>query len=161
MLLAAEPDAAHAFLDDLVDLHMAALERFLAAVGPYIDVILFGDDLGMQSGPQIAPSMYREFFKPRHQRMWRRAHELADVKVMLHSCGGVREVLPDLIDAGLEPTRIVTSPGTLPCFSFISSTSCLISARMVFLISVPLIISAVIVLKLLSICILCDTWMII
>ena len=102
MLLAAEPDAAHAFLDDLVDLHMAALERFLAAVGPYIDVILFGDDLGMQSGPQIAPSMYREFFKPRHQRMWRRAHELADVKVMLHSCGGVREVLPDLIDAGLD-----------------------------------------------------------
>ena len=46
--------------------------------------------------------MYREFFKPRHARMWRRAKELADVKVMLHCCGGVRPLLPDLIDAGLD-----------------------------------------------------------
>ena len=60
------------------------------AVGPYIDVIVFGDDLGMQSGPQMSPAMYRELFKPRHARMWRRAKELADVKVMLHCCGGVR-----------------------------------------------------------------------
>ncbi len=34
--------------------------------------------------------------------MWKRAKELADVKVMLHCCGGVRELLPDLIDAGLD-----------------------------------------------------------
>jgi len=31
-----------------------------------------------------------------------RARELADVKVMLHCCGGVRELMPDLIDAGLD-----------------------------------------------------------
>lgn len=34
--------------------------------------------------------------------MWQRAKKLADVKVMLHCCGGVRELLPDLIDAGLD-----------------------------------------------------------
>ena len=34
--------------------------------------------------------------------MWDKAKELADVKVMLHCCGGVRELLPDLIDAGLD-----------------------------------------------------------
>jgi uroporphyrinogen decarboxylase len=34
--------------------------------------------------------------------MWERAKELADVKVMLHCCGGVRELMPDLIDAGLD-----------------------------------------------------------
>ena len=97
-----QPDRAHAFLDRLVELHLANLERFLAAVGPSIDIILFGDDLGMQNGPQISPDMYREFFKPRHQRMWRRAKELANVKVMLHCCGGVYELLPDLIEAGLD-----------------------------------------------------------
>jgi uroporphyrinogen decarboxylase len=78
------------------------LERFLDAVGPYIDVVLFGDDLGMQTGPQMSPAMYREFFKPCHATMWRRAKELAGVKVMLHCCGGVRQLLPDLIDAGLD-----------------------------------------------------------
>ena len=67
MLLAGDPDRAHEFLDRLVEMHLANLENFLAAVGPYIDIILFGDDLGMQNGPQISPQMYREFFKPRHR----------------------------------------------------------------------------------------------
>ena len=102
MLLAGEPEKAHKLLDRLVEIHLANLEKFLGAVGKYIDIILFGDDLGMQTGPQISPAMYREFFKPRHQAMWRRAKELADVKVMLHCCGGVRELLDDLIDAGMD-----------------------------------------------------------
>ena len=102
MLLAGDPERAHQFLDRLVEIHMANLQRFLGLVGPYIDVIVFGDDLGMQSGPQMSPAMYRELFKPRHARMWRRAKELADVKVKLHTCGGVRELLPDLIEAGLD-----------------------------------------------------------
>ena len=102
MMLAAEPDKVHAFLDRLVEIHLANLEAFLAAVGPSIDVVLFGDDLGMQGGPQISPAMYREYFKPRHKLMWNRAKDLADIKVMLHCCGGVRELLPDIIDAGLD-----------------------------------------------------------
>jgi len=102
MLLAAEPQKAHKFLDGLVEIYMPRLDKFLAAVGEYIDIIRFGDDLGMQSGPQVSPRMYREFFKPRHKLMWNRAKQLANVKVMLHCCGGVRELLPDLIDAGLD-----------------------------------------------------------
>lgn len=102
MLLAAEPQHAHRFLDKLVEIHLANLERFLGAVGEYIDIILFGDDLGMQTGPMISPQMYREFFKPRHELLWSRAKQLADVKIMLHCCGGVRELIPDLIDAGVD-----------------------------------------------------------
>ncbi len=102
LLLAEDPGRAHAFLDRVVERHLKNLERFLTLVGSYIDVIVFGDDLGMQSGPQISPAMYREFFKPRHAMMWSRAKQLANVKVMLHCCGGVRELLPDLIDAGLD-----------------------------------------------------------
>ncbi len=102
LLLAMDPPRTHAFLDRVVEMHLANLERFLGAVGDSIDIILFGDDLGMQSGPQISPDMYREFFKPRHKLLWNRAKELADVKVMLHCCGGVRELMPDLIDAGLD-----------------------------------------------------------
>ena len=102
MLLAGEPDKAHTFLDKIMDIHLANLEKFLAAVGDFIDIIIFGDDLGMQTGPQISPAMYREFFKPRHTILWNKAKELADVKVNLHCCGGVRELIPDLIDAGLD-----------------------------------------------------------
>ncbi len=102
MLLAGEPQRAHRFLDKLVEIHLANLEEFLGAIGEYIDIILFGDDLGMQTGPMMSPQMYCEFFKPRHKLLWNRAKELADVKVMLHCCGGVRELMRHLIEAGLD-----------------------------------------------------------
>jgi len=102
MMLAAEPEKAHAFLDELMEIHLDNLDRFLATVGDSIDIILFGDDLGMQTGPMMSPQMYCEFFKPRHSVLWNRAKELADVKVMLHCCGGVRELLGHLIEAGLD-----------------------------------------------------------
>lgn len=102
MLLAAEPVRAHGFLDKLVEMHLDNLGKFLSAVGPYIDIILFGDDLGMQTGPQISPRMYHEFLQPREKLMWETAKRLADVKVMLHCCGGVHPLLPGLIEAGLD-----------------------------------------------------------
>jgi len=102
MLLAESPRRAHEFLDRLVEIHLANLERFLGAVGEAIDIIVFGDDLGMQNGPQMSPAMYVEFFKPRHAKLWQTAKELADVKVMLHCCGGVRPLLAHLIEAGLD-----------------------------------------------------------
>ncbi len=101
-MMACEPARVHAFLDRLVERHLANLERFVAAVGPYVDVIVFGDDLGGQNGPLLSPRMYREFFKPRHAAMWTRAKQLCAAKVMLHCCGSVRALLPDLIDAGLD-----------------------------------------------------------
>ncbi|MGD0260110.1 MAG: uroporphyrinogen decarboxylase family protein [Verrucomicrobiota bacterium] len=103
MLLAGEPERAHRFLDKLMEIHLRNLDRFLSAVAAHIDVILFGDDLGMQSGPQVSPAMYREYFQPRERAMWQIVKQRAPrLKIMLHCCGGVRELLPGLIDAGLE-----------------------------------------------------------
>jgi uroporphyrinogen decarboxylase len=123
MLLAGDPVRAGEFLDAVVEQHLKNLERFLAAVGDSIDVILFGDDLGMQTGPQISPAMYRELFKPRHALLWNAAKKLAPagrggekgrppVRVMLHCCGSIRSLLRDLVDAGLEavnPVQISTA----------------------------------------------------
>jgi len=106
-MLAAEPRKAHRVLDALTEHHLNALESFMASVGAHIDVVLFGDDLGMQTGPLISPKMYREFFKPRHGLLWRRAKELAPVKVMLHCCGGIRPLIPELIEAGLDAVNPV------------------------------------------------------
>ena len=111
ILLAGEPQKAHKFLDDTVEIYLTNLEKFLEAVGEYIDIVVFCDDLGMQSGPQVSPKMYREFFKPGHKLMWSRAKQLANVRVMLHCCGGVRELMPDLIDAGLD----IINPVQISC----------------------------------------------
>lgn len=102
MLLASEPRRAHRFLDRLVEMHLENLERYLSAVGPYIDIVMFGDDLGMQTGPQISPRMYWEYLQPRQKIMWAAAKRLSDAKIMLHSCGGLYQLIPGLIDAGLD-----------------------------------------------------------
>jgi uroporphyrinogen decarboxylase len=103
MLLAGEPDDARDFLEKTTQTHLRNLEKFLGELAGQIDVILFGDDLGGQGGPLISPDMYRELFKPHHTTLFNRAKELAPgIRVMLHCCGGVRQLLPDLIDAGLD-----------------------------------------------------------
>jgi uroporphyrinogen decarboxylase len=102
-MLAAEPRKVHLFLDKLTKHHLANIEKYLDALGPNIDIIGFGDDLGMQTGPQISPAMYREFFKDRHRAIWGRAKEIRpDIKLSLHCCGDVYTLLPDMIEAGLE-----------------------------------------------------------
>ena len=101
------PEACIRLSEKLCEMYMENLEKWLGAVGPYIDIILFGDDLGGQNGPLISPDMYREYYKPYHKTLWNRAKELAGVKVHLHSCGGIEPLLEDLIDAGLEMTNPV------------------------------------------------------
>ncbi len=101
--MAANPRRVHTFLDRVLELHLRNLDLYLGAVGDSLDVIGVGDDLGMQTGPQMSPRMYREFFKPRHAEMWRHSKQVCPhLKVSLHCCGGVYPLLPDLIDAGLD-----------------------------------------------------------
>jgi uroporphyrinogen decarboxylase len=101
-MLAAEPEKAKKILGMVTEVYIERLETFLRTYGDFIDIIQFGDDLGMQTGPQISPQMFRDIFKPFHQKIWRKAKEFADVKVMLHSCGSILAFIPDLIDAGID-----------------------------------------------------------
>lgn len=106
-----DPALSSPFIGAIIGIRMEQLDTLLGAVGPFVDIVLFGDDLGMQSGPLIFPQMYREFLKSRHQTLWARAKKLANVKVMLHSCGGIEPLLEDLIEAGLDainPVQIST-----------------------------------------------------
>ena len=105
--LALHPDGAIRLHERLCEIHLSNLERWLGVVGPYVDVVLFGDDLGSQQGPMISPDMYRRCLKPFHAKLWRRAKELADVNIQLHCCGGIEPLLPDLIDAGLDAVNPV------------------------------------------------------
>jgi uroporphyrinogen decarboxylase len=89
-------------LDALMTLHMDKLEKVLDAVGPYVDVLMFGDDFGSQLGPLMSPEVYRELFKPRQKEMWDYVHRNSNCKVFLHSCGSIYELIPDMIDAGLD-----------------------------------------------------------
>ncbi len=92
-----------AFLERLTEVHLADLARYLDAVGPYIQIIVMGDDLGTQHGPQISPQTYRRWIKPCHTRIYGYVHQhYPEVYVFLHSCGGIYPLIPDLIEAGVQ-----------------------------------------------------------
>jgi uroporphyrinogen decarboxylase len=96
------PAKAEALLDRLTELHLASLEKFLDTIDGYVQIIQMGDDLGTQLAPQISPEMYRRFFKPRHKRIYERVRRREGIHLFLHSCGAIADLLPDLIEAGVE-----------------------------------------------------------
>jgi uroporphyrinogen decarboxylase len=127
--LALHPEDCVRLSEALTRLHLARLEKWLGAIGPHVDVVLFGDDLGGQTGPLISMATYRRVFAPFHGRMWRRAKDLAGVKVQLHSCGGIEPFLGDFSEMGLdavnpvqtsargmEPAALKTRHGDRLCF---------------------------------------------
>jgi uroporphyrinogen decarboxylase len=93
---------AERMLDALLEIHFETLDKVLGAVGDIVDVIRFGDDLGMDNGPIMSPETYRTIFKPRHAALNAYVHERSDIKTFLHSCGSIHALLPDLIEAGVD-----------------------------------------------------------
>ena len=102
MDLAAEPDNVERLLDALMDRHLAMLEKVCRYVGDVADICRFGDDLGMDMGPFMSGDTYRRLFKPRHAALCDYVHRNSSMHTFLHSCGGIRPLIGDLIDAGFE-----------------------------------------------------------
>ena len=103
MHYALEPDLIRAFLENLLEIYMENLKLCLDSCGDYIDILGFSDDLGMQTGPQISPEMYRDLFKPFHIALWGFVKKYKPhIKIKLHCCGGVEPLIRDLIDAGVD-----------------------------------------------------------
>jgi uroporphyrinogen decarboxylase len=97
-----DQDNVERLLDALMEIHIATLEKVCAAVGDVADILRFGDDLGMDTGPFMAPEVYRKLFKPRHTELCDYVHKNSGMKTYLHSCGSIYKLVPDLIDAGYD-----------------------------------------------------------
>lgn len=92
-----------ALIEKMVEGYIKNLELYLDAVGDYIQIIQMGDDLGTQNGPMISPRLYKELIFPAHKRIYEYVHHKAPhIYVFLHSCGGIYELIPYLISAGVD-----------------------------------------------------------
>jgi len=100
--LLSEPEFVHAVFRKITDINKACLERYLDLVGPYIQVVKMGDDLGAQDNALMSPGAYQNMIKPYHQELFRCIHQRSPARVFLHTCGSVYRLLPDLIDAGVD-----------------------------------------------------------
>ena len=95
-------DKASELLDLLVEMHLASLEKKCRTVGDIVDVIRFGDDLGMTSAPFMDPDTFRKLLKPRYKILCDYVKKNSNMKIFLHSCGSVKQYIPDLIEAGID-----------------------------------------------------------
>ncbi len=95
-------DWVSALLDRLVEFKSAYWERALAEIGDLVDIVVEADDLGGQHAPLMSPRTYRQVIQPWHRRLFSSIKAQAPVKVFYHTCGAVRPLLPDLIEAGID-----------------------------------------------------------
>lgn len=94
-------------VEHLADIVFGAEEELIRACAKEgFDAICLADDLGNQRNLFFSLDMFREIFKPRFQHEFDLAHSLG-LDVYMHSCGKIIDVIPELIDVGLD----VLNPG--------------------------------------------------
>ncbi len=102
MDLAADQALAEAMLDLILETKLRYWERALAEVGDLVDIAMEGDDLGMQQCLLMNPKTYRELVKPRQAVLFGHIKKQAPVFTFYHTCGSVVEIIPDLIEVGVD-----------------------------------------------------------
>ena len=96
------PEIAKAILEFSCEVKERYWRAVLKEFGDMVDVVNESDDLGMQTGPLIAPEAYREYIKPLHRRIIDTIKKHSKAKIFLHCCGAASAFIPDLIDAGFD-----------------------------------------------------------
>jgi len=86
----------------LMERHMKTLELVCDSVGDLVDVLRFGDDLGMDSGPFMGLDVYKELFEAHRTRLCGYVHEHSGMATFLHTCGSMYQYIPSLIDSGMD-----------------------------------------------------------
>lgn len=95
------PEVMAAVIAKVADFYYELAERFFEALADRFDIFFFGDDFGTQQALLISPELWRRFCRPQIERFVRLGHQ-AGLRVMFHSCGAVRAILPDLVELGLD-----------------------------------------------------------
>ncbi len=98
MSMVTSPSALHRLYGEICDYYLPMLD---IALEYDIDGVYFGDDWGQQRGLIMGPKLWRTFIKPHMARLYERVKRRGKF-VLQHSCGDCREILPDLIDIGLD-----------------------------------------------------------
>ena len=99
LYVALEPAFVAALLDALADYIVATMDVLFARFE--FDCVALSDDYGTQRALLVSPETWRQLVRPRLARVVDRA-KAAGRDVMLHSCGHVRPIVPDLIELGID-----------------------------------------------------------
>ncbi|MBN1346780.1 MAG: hypothetical protein JXQ73_29080 [Phycisphaerae bacterium] len=100
--LLAEPERVarlHAMIRETIG---EMIDRY-AEIGA--DGVMFCEDWGTQDRLMVSPAMWRELFKPDFRLLCDRAHRQG-LHVLMHSCGYIYDIIPDLIEVGINCLQV-------------------------------------------------------
>ena len=112
------PELTKCLFEKVTDYYFKASVRAFDEAADVIDIFFIGNDFGGQTGPLMGVEMFNEFMMPSMKRLINLGHDY-NLPVMLHCCGGYRELIPSLVDAGidglhaLQPDTRGMEPGSL------------------------------------------------
>jgi uroporphyrinogen decarboxylase len=96
-----DPVFVETLLARIVDYYIALSTRIFEEAGNRIDLFFIRNDFGTQTGPLISPELFRRYITPCLKRFTQLGHRY-DIKVMLHSSGGILPLIPEIIEAEVD-----------------------------------------------------------
>jgi len=96
-----DPEIVHSVTERIVNFYLEANRRFFLVAGDLIDGFFFGNDFGSQLDLLISPAQFKEFVFPYFRKLTQLGHEFG-YQVILHSCGSIAKVIPDLMELGVD-----------------------------------------------------------
>lgn len=108
LALTDQPEQMHVLLQRIADYQIGIVRRYLD-MG--VDIIRVLDDYGTQRSVLLGPRLWRTFIKPELARVIKAVKD-GGALFWLHSCGRVMEILPDLVEIGvdiLDPVQVLAN----------------------------------------------------
>ncbi len=97
------PEFSDRLIGKLADLKIQFWEKALGELADVVDVVAEADDYGTQESQLVSPDHFRQYYKPHIARIIKTIRDSAPgAKVMFHSCGNIRPLLPDFIETGID-----------------------------------------------------------
>lgn len=101
IVMLTNPEMFQTVIDRITDFYLEANDIFYRAADGELDMVLIGNDFGSQLSLMVSPELLRQFVFPTAKKLIEQAHGYG-IKVMYHSCGAIKEVIPDLIKCGVD-----------------------------------------------------------
>ena len=95
------PEVILYLFEKITDFYLEVSKKMFEKANKWIDIFFMGDDFGTQQSLLISKPMFQYFMKPNLERLFKQAKNYGK-KVMLHSDGNIYDIIPDLIEIGLD-----------------------------------------------------------
>ncbi|MHB9139320.1 MAG: uroporphyrinogen decarboxylase family protein [Victivallaceae bacterium] len=104
-----DPGRLHEINEQKLKNNIRRISKIIDVFGDYIQIVTVADDMGTQNGPMCSPDYVETFCMPYYRKLCDFIHANSDIKILLHSCGAIKQMIPMIIDAGfniINPVQI-------------------------------------------------------